>query len=163
MNSFEYSQKRNRWLKQYGYKICKECGTLELISNFPLTGNKRVASKCKPCYREYKNKYQLKRIDHVKNRENVRKYRAKNLEHSRALEKIQNKKRYHITGKLKQWREEQRNTLSDFHMKELLSKQLGLLHAEIPKEMMLAKRFTIYLKRLKDEKLSGKEIIEGVI
>jgi len=194
MSYFKYSQKINKWLKQYGYKVCKQCDQLLLLKSFVLSTDNKYSwysAECNSCrnirnkairnknperYREYDRNYYKDNKDKIINIQRKSKIKRKDkiLEYDRKWQKenkekcIEYQKKYReanldiVRLRSKKQAKYYREVLDNSYLKAAIKRKCKLNNNEdIPKEMIIAEKLNIYLKRVQTNTLSGKEILKG--
>jgi predicted nucleic acid-binding Zn-ribbon protein len=144
-------------------KRCTKCGEVKSLEEFCVdkTIKSGRSSRCKECRREYLRKWREKNRGKLlersrqwvaenpeKRRETVRKSDAKNAKKRRekARERYaENRERLNLDT-LKRGARNRKN-LSDVYVRQLMTKRSPLLHADIPQELVEAKRVELKIKR----------------
>ena len=142
------------------FKKCSKCKEEKSLDCFDLSknGGYGVQSYCKDCMRIFKKKYYSKNKEkinkhsreyHLKNKEKINKYDREY--YSKNKEKIAERQReYKLKNreKVRKKSREQRKQLADVYVANLITQRTDLTIADIPSDLIEAKRLEIKIKRI---------------
>ena len=126
------SQERRYTLNKF--KKCSKCKEEKSLDCFGLNKNGRygVGNRCKDCNLIYFKEYYLKNKEKIN--KYFKEYRSKNKENCKKI--------------VKKYKKKQREQLEDGYIVQLITQNTGLTTADIPSELIEAKRLEIKIKRI---------------
>jgi len=146
------------------FKKCSKCKEEKSLDCFGLNKNGRygVGNRCKDCNLIYFKEYYLKNKEYfnkrsreyyLKNKENLRKksreYNSKNKEKiNKYFKEYRSKNKENCKKIVKKYKKKQREQLEDGYIVQLITQNTGLTTADIPSELIEAKRLEIKIKRI---------------
>lgn len=109
------------------HKKCTKCNELKHISEYDLKSNGKIIAKCKPCYKLYIREHNIKpeRIEYARNW------------YKKDKDSIKRKIYQHL----------QRDNLTDYYVKSIMTRHGGLTFKDLPEELVEIKRKQMLLSR----------------
>jgi hypothetical protein len=109
------------------HKRCTACNEHKHVSEYDVKKNGKIVAKCKPCQKEYVRKHNLKR------------------------ERIEYAKNFHKNNrnpdKIKAYTNFQRDNLTDYYIRSIITRQNDLKSKDVPAELIEIKRKQLSLSR----------------